>query len=151
MPRSQGWKLNGAIKTTERKLAGGELIHDGSALMAWCVGNAKVEPKGNAVTITKQVSGAAKIDPLMSLFNAVSPGFDELRLRRIDQARRGSAGTRQAGRDPLGQGGIPGSSMAARRWRNSLDPAAGKECGLEAHPISVIAVVRRGSRSAGSD
>ena len=68
----QGWKLNGAIKTTERKLAGGELIHDGSALMAWCVGNAKVEPKGNAVTITKQVSGAAKIDPLMSLFNAVS-------------------------------------------------------------------------------
>ena len=69
---SQGWKLNGAIKTTERKLAGGELIHDGSALMAWCVGNAKVEPKGNAVTITKQVSGAAKIDPLMSLFNAVS-------------------------------------------------------------------------------
>jgi phage terminase large subunit-like protein len=59
---SQGWKLNGAIKTTERKLAGGELIHDGSALMAWCVGNAKVEPKGNAVTITKQVSGAAKID-----------------------------------------------------------------------------------------
>ena len=69
---SQGWKLNGAIKTTERKLAGGELIHDGSALMAWCAGNAKVEPKGNAVTITKQVSGAAKIDPLMSLFNAVS-------------------------------------------------------------------------------
>ena len=69
---SQGWKLNGAIKTTERKLAGGELIHDNSALMAWCVGNAKVEPKGNAVTITKQVSGSAKIDPLMSLFNAVS-------------------------------------------------------------------------------
>lgn len=69
---SQGWKLNGAIKTTERKLAGGELIHDGSALMVWCVGNAKVEPKGNAISITKQVSGSAKIDPLMSLFNAVS-------------------------------------------------------------------------------
>lgn len=68
---SQGWKLNGAIKTTERRVAGGELEHDGSALMDWCVGNAKCEPRGNAVTITKQMSGTAKIDPLMSLFNAV--------------------------------------------------------------------------------
>lgn len=69
---SQGWKLNGAIKTTARKVAGGELKHEGSPLMAWCVGNARTEPKGNAITITKQVSGSAKIDPLMSLFNAVS-------------------------------------------------------------------------------
>lgn len=69
---SQGWKLNGAIKTTARKVAGGDLRHEGSPLMAWCVGNARTEPKGNAVTITKQVSGSAKIDPLMALFNAVS-------------------------------------------------------------------------------
>lgn len=69
---SQGWKLNGAIKTTERALAGGDLIHAGQPLMAWCVGNAKVVPAGNAITITKQVSGTAKIDPLMALFNAVS-------------------------------------------------------------------------------
>lgn len=69
---SQGWKLVGAIKDTERKLAGGELWHGAAPLMAWCVGNAKVEPKGNAVLITKQASGKAKIDPLMSLFNAVS-------------------------------------------------------------------------------
>ena len=69
---SQGWKLTGAIKTTERKLAGGEIAHDGSALMAWCVGNAKVEPRGNAITITKQAAGSAKIDPVMSLFDAVS-------------------------------------------------------------------------------
>lgn len=69
---SQGYKLNGAIKSTERAVAGGELIHGAQPLMAWCVGNAKVEPKGNAITITKQASGSAKIDPLMATFNAVS-------------------------------------------------------------------------------
>jgi phage terminase large subunit-like protein len=69
---SQGWKLVGAIKTTERKLAEGVLHHGGAAMMAWCLGNAKVEPKGNAIIITKQASGSAKIDPLMATFNAVT-------------------------------------------------------------------------------
>ena len=69
---SQGWRLGGAIKTAERKLAEGVLKHQGSPMMAWCVGNARVEPKGNAILITKQASGTAKIDPLMALFNAVS-------------------------------------------------------------------------------
>lgn len=69
---SQGWKLTGAIKTAERKLAEGVLVHGGQPLMAWCVGNAKVEPRGNAVIITKQAAGSAKIDPLMGLFNAVT-------------------------------------------------------------------------------
>lgn len=69
---SQGYKLNGAIKSTERVVAGGEMIHGARPLMAWCVGNARVEPRGNAITITKQVSGSAKIDPLMATFNAVS-------------------------------------------------------------------------------
>lgn len=69
---SQGWRLGGAIMTTERKLAEGVLVHGGQPLMAWCVGNARVEPKGNAILITKQASGKGKIDPLMALFNAVS-------------------------------------------------------------------------------
>lgn len=69
---SQGWKLNGAIKTTERKLAAGELIHGGREMMNWCVGNARIVPVGSAVTINKQASGFAKIDPLMALFNALS-------------------------------------------------------------------------------
>lgn len=68
----QGWKLVSAIKTCERKLAEGTFIHGGSRMMAWTVGNAKVEPKGNAIAITKQTSGTAKIDPLMAMFNAAS-------------------------------------------------------------------------------
>jgi len=83
---SQGWKLGSSIKTMERKLAEGGLVHSGQPMMAWCVGNAKVEPRGNAILITKQVSGSAKIDPLMASFNAVAlmalnpsaqGGFDE--------------------------------------------------------------------------
>lgn len=69
---SQGWKLNGAIKTMERKVAGGELVHGGQPLMAWCVGNARVVQAGNAIYVTKQASGKAKIDPLMAGFNAVT-------------------------------------------------------------------------------
>lgn len=69
---SQGWKLGGAIKTTERKLAEGTLVHADQPLMNWCVSNARVEPRANSILITKQASGSAKIDPLMALFNAVS-------------------------------------------------------------------------------
>lgn len=66
----QGWKLNGAIKTLERKLAAQEVEHCGSGMMQWVVGNARVVPVGNAIRIDKQVSGSAKIDPLMSALNA---------------------------------------------------------------------------------
>jgi len=69
---TQGYKLNGAIKDTERKVAGGELLHAGRPMMAWCVGNARIVDQGNAILITKQASGKAKIDPLMATFCAVS-------------------------------------------------------------------------------
>jgi phage terminase large subunit-like protein len=69
---SQGWKMAGSIKTLERKLAEGGIVHGGQKMMNWCVGNAKVEPKGNAVMITKQAAGYAKIDPLMAAFNATT-------------------------------------------------------------------------------
>lgn len=69
---AQGWKMVGAVKTAERKLAGGEMWHCGQRLMAWCAGNAKIVPVGNAVMVSKQVSGSAKIDPLMAMFNSVS-------------------------------------------------------------------------------
>lgn len=67
---SQGWRLNGAIKTVERMVAGGEFVHGATELMAWCVSNARTVAVGNAITINKQVSGTAKIDPLMATFDA---------------------------------------------------------------------------------
>lgn len=68
----QGWRLVGAIKTAERKLAEGKLLHGGQGVMAYSVSNAKVVPRGNAIMIDKQTAGAAKIDPLMALFDAVA-------------------------------------------------------------------------------
>jgi phage terminase large subunit-like protein len=40
--------------------------------MAWAVANAWVKAKGNAILITKQASGSAKIDPSMATFNAIA-------------------------------------------------------------------------------
>ena len=69
---SQGWRLSGAIKTLERRVAEKSIIHGGQAMMLWCVGNARVEPRGNAILITKQASGTGKIDPLMATLDAVA-------------------------------------------------------------------------------
>lgn len=62
----QGPALSPAWWGLEMKLADGTLSHPGLALMDWVVGNAKVEPRGNGIMITKQVSGRAKIDPLIA-------------------------------------------------------------------------------------
>ena len=66
----QGYRLNGTIKATARKLMDGSLRHAPQRIMDWCVGNAKIVVKGSAETIEKAVSGSAKIDPLVALFNA---------------------------------------------------------------------------------
>jgi phage terminase large subunit-like protein len=69
---SQGYKLQGAVKTAERKLVDGTLVPADQGIMAWAVSNARNELRGNAMLITKQASGTAKIDPLMAMFNAVA-------------------------------------------------------------------------------
>lgn len=68
----QGYQMMNAIKTAERMLASGRMVHDGSAMMAWCVGNLKIEPTATAIRATKQGAGDAKIDPVMAMFNAVA-------------------------------------------------------------------------------
>lgn len=68
----QGYAMMNAIKTTERKLANGTLKHAPSKLMAWCVGNLKIEPTATAIRATKQNAGDAKIDPVMALFDAAT-------------------------------------------------------------------------------
>lgn len=78
----QGWRMVNAIKTAERKLAEKALRHGAQPIMAWSVGNAKPEPRGNAVIITKAVAGTAKIDPLMAMLNAVSLMADNPKPRK---------------------------------------------------------------------
>jgi phage terminase large subunit-like protein len=92
---AQGWQLGRAIKTLERHLADGSFVHGAQPLMAWSVGNAKVEPRANGILITKQASGTAKIDALMATFNATD-------LMSLDPSNNQSVYTAERGLDSRG-------------------------------------------------
>lgn len=68
----QGYKLMRAIKTTERKLANGTLVHARSGLMDQCVMNVRIEPTATAIRATKQNAGDAKIDPVCAFWDAAT-------------------------------------------------------------------------------
>jgi phage terminase large subunit-like protein len=67
---AQGWKLQTAISSVPLKLEDLRFLHGDQPMMSWAVGNAKQTLKGSNYVVTKEVSGAAKIDMLMALFNA---------------------------------------------------------------------------------
>lgn len=66
----QGYRLMSAVVGMARKLKFGAAIHNGSRLMAWCVGNAKEEIGRQSVMLVKNAPGSAKIDPLIAAMNA---------------------------------------------------------------------------------
>jgi len=66
----QGPALSPALWGLEHKLSDGTLSHGGTALMNWCVGNVKVETKGNGNMATKQAAGRTKIDPFIAMLCA---------------------------------------------------------------------------------
>ena len=111
---AQGWQLGRAIKTLERHLADGSFVHGAQPLMAWCVGNAKVEQRANGILITKQASGTAKIDSLMATFNATD-------LMSLDPSNNRSIYTGERGLLILGVGGNQGlaglpASNSGMQW-----------------------------------
>ena len=71
MSCEEAQQLYGAMLDTERSMAEGRYEHAGQAIVDWAVGNAKCVARGNAMLVTKEVSGKAKIDPVMSSFNAM--------------------------------------------------------------------------------
>jgi phage terminase large subunit-like protein len=66
----QGTALAPAVYGLDFKLADSTFWHADQALMSWVVGNVKVERKGNADLVTKQIAGSAKIDPFIALLEA---------------------------------------------------------------------------------
>lgn len=80
VPVPQGWKLQGAVSGVPLRLESGSLLHGGQPILAWAAGNAKQRLKGSNYVVEKELAGAAKIDPLIALFNAA------MRMRENPQA-----------------------------------------------------------------
>lgn len=66
----QGGWLAPASSGVPLRLEAGTLLHGGQDILAWAAGNAKQRLKGSIYVVEKELAGAAKIDPLIALFNA---------------------------------------------------------------------------------
>lgn len=66
----QGFRLQSAVLGLARLLKHRRALHNGSAMMAWCVSNAKEVLGRQSVMIDKYQAGMAKIDPFMAGLNA---------------------------------------------------------------------------------
>lgn len=66
----QGWSLYSAMLWMERALQENRYQFADQPIVDWSVGNAKVVARGNAMLVTKEISGKAKIDLVMSSLNA---------------------------------------------------------------------------------
>ena len=78
---AQGWKLQAAIKSIPLRLKAKRLLHYGQPMLGWSVGNAKVETVKSNLYITKQLAGAAKIDPVIAMLNAAMLMFENPQAR----------------------------------------------------------------------
>src|SRR3546814_19290510 len=81
-------------------------MHAGGQLMAWTVGNLKIEPTATAIRATKDNAGDAKIDVAMALFNAVT-----VMSTHPEPKRRGS----YLEHDEI-------IVLSGRPWRHATDP-----------------------------
>jgi len=72
MPAAQGGHLTNAIISLELRIIDYMFMHDASALMRWCVGNAKIHRADTSIRVKKSEIGAGKIDPFMALLNSAA-------------------------------------------------------------------------------
>jgi phage terminase large subunit-like protein len=76
----QGGWLQAVVAGVPLRLESGTFVHGGQPILTWAVGNAKQRLKGSNYVVEKELAGAAKIDPLIALFNAA------MRMRENPQA-----------------------------------------------------------------
>ncbi|MDQ5959855.1 MAG: hypothetical protein QG592_935, partial [Pseudomonadota bacterium] len=123
----QGYRLMNAIKTAERMLASGKMRHAGSALMAWCVGNVRIEPTATAIRATKMNAGDAKIDPWAAAMNAVDimttnpePQGGQSIYDTLSDAQAASFGLQSTA--PAAQTAVDGARISATDRQILADP-----------------------------
>lgn len=89
--RQDSGALQPGLFGLELKLDDGTLAHADQPLMKWVVGNVKVEPRGNYVHTTKQISGRAKIDPFVALQQAaILMSWNPIAVGNTVYAKRGA-------------------------------------------------------------